>query len=139
MTEFPGSANIRMFKDDAANILHESYQAQMEDNEDDEIKREVNQIGKMIGAIIKEQATAEYFYTCAGDINLQLLEEQVPDIFNSLVLSMFYPSRSDNAKLKKRLLQTSICHILMQAVSKQSYISPLILSVGISVHQTTRS
>ena len=42
----------------------------MEDNEDDEIKREVNQMGKMIGTIIKEQATAEYFCKCSGDVNL---------------------------------------------------------------------
>ena len=134
MTERPGSVNIIMFKDTKANIFHESYQAQMEDNEDDEIKRELNQMGKMIGNIIKEQATAEYFYRCAGDINLLQLQEQVPDILKSLVTSKFSPLRSDNAKL-----QTTICHILMQAVSKKGYISPLMLSVGTFVHQTTRS
>ena len=91
----------------------------MEDNEDDEIKKAVNQIGKMTGTIINEQATTEYFYPCAGDINLQQLQEQVPDIFKSLVTSIFFPSRGDNAKLKKQLQQTSICHMLMQAVSKQ--------------------
>ena len=106
----------------------------MEDNEDDEIKRELNQMGKMIGTIIKEQATAEYFCPCAGDINLLQLQEQVSDILKSLVTSKFSPLRSDNAKL-----QTTICHILMQAVSKNGYISPLMLSVGTFVHQTTRS
>ena len=61
VTERPGSANILTFKDIAANILHESYQTQMEDNEDSEIKIKVNQMGKMIGTIIiiKEQATAD--------------------------------------------------------------------------------
>ena len=93
----------------------------------------------MIGTIIKKQATAEYFYPCADDINLQQLQEQVTDILKSLVTIMFSPSRSDNVKLKKQLLQTSICHILMQFVSKQGYISPLKLSVGIFVHQTARS
>ena len=139
MTERPDSAIIITFKDATANILHESYQAQMEDNEDDEIKSEMNQMGKMIGTIIKEQATAEYFYPCAGDINLQQLQEQVPDIIKSLVTIMFSPSSSDNVKLKKQLLQTSICHILMQVVSNQGYISPLMLSVGIFIHQTARS
>ena len=111
----------------------------MEDNEDDEIKREVNQMGKMIGTIIKEQATAEYFYQCSGDVNLQQLQEQVPDIVKSSVTSMFSPSLSDKAKLKKQLLQTSICDILMQAVSKQGYIFPFMFSVGMFFYQTTQS
>ena len=68
VTERPGSANIITFKDAAANILAESYQAQMDNNEDNEIKGEVNQMRKMIGTIMKEQATAEYFFPCAGDI-----------------------------------------------------------------------
>ena len=104
MTERPSSTNITMFKDATAKFLYESCQAQMEDHEDDEIKSEVNQIGKMIGTIIKEQLSAKYFHPGAGDINLQLLQEKVPDILKSLVASMFSPSRSDNAKLKKQLL-----------------------------------
>ena len=100
VTERPGFANIITFKDAAINILYDNYQAQMEDNEDDEIKGEVNQIGKMIGTIIKEQATTEYICPCEGDINLQKLQEQVPDILKLLVTSMFSPSRSDSAKLK---------------------------------------
>ena len=78
-----------------------NLKAQMEDNEDDKIKREVNQMGKIIRSIINEQATAEYFYPCAGDINLQQLQEQGPDILKSIVTTMFSPSNSNNAKLKK--------------------------------------
>ena len=73
MTERPGFANIITFKDAAIKILYDNYQAQMEDNEDDEVKGEVNQMGKMIGTIIKEQATTEYICPCEGDINLQKL------------------------------------------------------------------
>ena len=73
----------------------------MEDNEDDKIKREENQMRKMIGTITKGRATAEYFYPCTGDINLQQLQERGPDILKLLVTSMFCSSRSDNAKFKK--------------------------------------
>ena len=78
-----------------------NLKVQMEDNEDDKIKREVNQMGKIIRSIINEQATAEYFYPCAGDIDLQQLQEQGPDILKSIVTTMFSPSNSNNAKLKK--------------------------------------
>lgn len=36
-------------------------------------------------------------------------------------------------------MQTSICHVLLKAVSKAGYVSPLLLSVGIFIHQTTCS
>ena len=78
-----------------------NLKAQMEDNEDDKIKREVNQMGKIIESIINEQATAEYIYPCAGDINLQQIHEKGPDILKTIITTMFSPSNSDNAKLKK--------------------------------------
>ena len=82
MTERPGFANIITFKDAAIKILYDNYQAQMEDNEDDEIKGEVNQMGKMIGTIIKEQAATEYICPCEGDINLQKYKNKY-QIFSS--------------------------------------------------------
>lgn len=55
-----------------------------------------------------------------------------------LTSSFFVSSRSDQAQQKK-LLQISLAHALIQASGKQSFISPLLLSVGLFVHQTTRS
>lgn len=52
---------------------------------------------------------------------------------------MLLQSRSDSAKAKKSFLFVSLCHILIQAGGKQSYNSPLLLSIGLFVPQSTRS
>ena len=96
------------------------YHEQAEGEKEYAVTRKVNQIGKIVGDTIREHNhnQTKEFCPCGEDINMQHLREQVPDILTSLITSMFSPSRSDNAKLKKGLLQTSTCHVLMQAASK---------------------
>ena len=57
-------------------------------------------------------------YSHPDDIEIQHLEESVP------------PSL---------LMQVSVAHILMHSITNQSFISPLLLSIGLFIHQTTRS
>ena len=73
------------------------------------------------------------------DIELDGLQSQIPPLVFSFVESLFVPSCTEAATLKKKLLQTSISHVIMNATSKKGYISPLFLTIGIFIHQTTRS
>ena len=52
---------------------------------------------------------------------------------------MMSRSRSQSSQRKKDLWKTSIAHAIMQFSQKEGYLSPLLLSLGLFVHQTTRS
>ena len=78
-------------------------------------------------------------YPTPVDIDVDSLESTVPPHLQGLIDAIFTESRSETAVLKKRLLKTGICHVIMKAAGRQSFISPLLLSVGLFIHQTTRS
>ena len=72
-------------------------------------------------------------------MNIDQLENLVPCILKALTNELFVKSRTETATLKKRLLSVSLAHIVMQATAKEGFISPLLLSIGIYIHQVTRS
>ena len=53
--------------------------------------------------------------------------------------TMFSEARSETDRTKRKVLQLSVAHVIMQAAGNMSFISPLLLAVGLFIHQTTRS
>ena len=89
--------------------------------------------------MLKEVSTSAEYYPSFTEVDLKQLSSGVPSTLSSFIKSLFSMSCSDSAKRKKKLLQASICHVIMHAVGKKHYISPLLLSVGLFLHQTTHS
>ena len=138
--EIEGKINIVVLKKRAAEILHDSYTtSDVTCDEQDENVRLAKQVGSLIREEIKAIDCPGDVYPAPVDVDLDKMKAAVPNILQKLVQTMFHDSRSDSAKMKKELLQTSLCHIIMQAAGKQQYISPLMMSVGLFIHQTTRS
>jgi len=77
-------------------------------------------------------------YPNPGEVDIDCLEKQIPLVLHELIKNMFDKPRTSSANLRQRILIASVCHILMQA-SHQSFMSPLLLSTGLFIHQTTRS
>ena len=77
-------------------------------------------------------------YPNPGEVDIDCLEKQIPLVLHELIKNMFDKPHTSSANLRQRILIASVCHILMQA-SHQSFMSPLLLSTGLFIHQTTRS
>ena len=56
-----------------------------------------------------------------------------------LMAIMFSEARSETARTKRKVLQLSVAHVIMQAAGNKSFISPLMLAVDVFIYQTTRS
>lgn len=140
VSELDGKTNVVTLKERAETILHESYVAAAVD-EDSDIEN--IRLARSVGSIIKqdiqniEQSTD--VYPTPSDVAIDKLEATVPDTLKEVIKALFSESRSASAKQKKLLLRTALCHAVMHAVSDQTYISPLMLSVGLFIHQSTRS
>ena len=135
VAEIDGKNNDLSLKAKTASILHDYFNI----SQDDEHLRLAKESGQAINTCLKRIKHNPVVYPSPDDIDFAKLEACVPEILWQLITSMFNESRTNSAKQKKKLLQISLCHIIMQAAGNQSYISPLLLSVGLFIHQTTRS
>ena len=140
IAEIQGKTNIVVLKKRAVEILCDSYMtSEVPFEEHNEAVRLAKLVGSMIRKEIKAVDCPTDVYPVPGDVDLIKLKADMPESLQNLVQALFDDSKSDSAKMKKELLQTSLCHVIMQAAGKQSYISPLMMSVGLFIHQTTRS
>ena len=86
-------------------------------------------LGKIISSDLEEVSTSAEYYPSFIEVDLEQLSSGVSSTLSSFIKSLFSMSRSDSAERKeKKLLQASICHVIMHAVGKKHYISPLLLS-----------
>ena len=63
----------------------------------------------------------------------------VPYELSSLLSAVFPNTRFESSENKRTLRKTVIAHVIMQWCKKEGYISPLLLAIGLFVHQVTRS
>lgn len=138
IAEVDGRPNVVTMRRQASSILHDSYQESSADPEPDEVIKEARHVGINIKNIIKGIKVESSVYPSPADVDLDKLEEQIPEVLHQLVASIFDKPRTQSACLKQRVIITTLCHIILQA-SHQSFISPLLLSTGLFIHQTTRS
>lgn len=140
IAEVDGRANVVTLKERAASILHESYiESAMDVDEDTECIKQAKFVGSRIRECMQSMDFLTDVYPAPTDTDINSLENDVPQSLLQLTKSLLTESRTESAKMKKKLLQLSLCHVIMQASGKQSYISPLLLSVGLFIHQQTRS
>ena len=132
VTEVPGKSSVVTFKTSVSAILQESLRQEEKSNN-------IKSVGKNIKEVLQTMEFNTDVYPLPSDIDLCKLDEETPEMVRDLVKTMFKECRSGTAKEKKLLQQISISHVIMQSAGPQTYISPLLLSVGIFIHQTTRS
>ena len=132
--------NIVTLKARASSILYESY---LESEQLIDKHQENIELARLLGALIKQEIQdidhSPDIYPTPSEVSMDSLEVAIPPTLQEVISSLFSESKSPSAKEKKRLLKVSLCHVIMQATGKQSYISPLLLSVGLFIHQSTRS
>ncbi|XP_071081970.1 uncharacterized protein [Haliotis cracherodii] len=138
IAEVDGRPNVVTLTDEACSILHESYHESQVDNTANEDLKAAKSIGQTVKNHLKDMAPNTDVYPQPGEIDIELLEKQVPPLLLMLMQNIFDKPRSPSACLRQRIFIVSVCHILMQA-SHQSFVSPLFLSTGLFIHQTTRS
>ena len=136
IADLDGKASIITLAERATEILHESY---VEAEGSTEFDKMVRELGSVIHQDLLNIDQPTDVYPTPVDIDIDSLEFTVPPHLQGLIDAIFTESRSETAVLKKRLLKTGICHVIMNAAGRQSFISPLLLSVGLFIHQTTRS
>ncbi|XP_048236850.1 uncharacterized protein LOC125372026 [Haliotis rufescens] len=137
IAEVEGRANVVTFVDKAATILQNSY------HEDDSDKDDTLQQDRMLGCHIRKRLEGlkktDLFYPCPQDTDIDKLENEVPDVLLVFVRSLMRKATTETAFEKQRLEVVSHCHALMQASAPNPYLSPLMLSTGVFIHQTRRS
>ena len=133
-TSCSGRAAIITMKDTVDSVLTESYM---------DISNDGNDIVEALSFGKKIKETLHYgqqeFYPCPKDVTLENLSRGIPPELSSFLDSMMSRSRSQSSQRKKALWKISIAHAIMQFTQKEGYLSPLLLSLGLFVHQTTRS
>lgn len=78
-------------------------------------------------------------YPTPDDLNVEALERMVPPLLQQLISSLSSESRSTSANSKKKLQDLAVAQAIIHSNTSPSYISPLLLSIGLFIHQTTRS
>ena len=140
IAEVEGRPNVVTLTESATSLIHQSYASSSSDMlEEGEDIRTAKEVGCNIKEKLQSMDHLTDVYPSPLDSDFEKLQDGVPETLRHLIASMFTESRSESAKMKKELLQASICHVIMQAAGKQSFISPLLLSIGLLIHQTTRS
>ena len=139
ISELDGKVSVVALKDTAVSILHESYTQCAQDSEDDETIKVAKQVASSIKQDISDIDHKTDVYPSPADIDLDNLEDIVPESLQYLMKTMFTDSHSETGKRKQRLKQTSLSHVLMHAVGKKSFMSPLLLLIDLLIHQTTYS
>ena len=124
------------FIEEAATILKESFE---NDDQVDENIKMARSLGKIISNDSEALPISEEYYPNSNDVKLEKPFLEIPITLSSFIESIFATPRSGSARRKKQLLQTSICHVIMHVAGKKYYVSSLLISVGIFLHQTTRS
>ena len=134
IADLDGKASIITLAERATEILHESYVKAEGSTEFDKMVRE---LWSVIHQDLLHIDQPRDVCPTRVDIDIDSLESTVLFHLQGLIDAIFTESRSETDVLKKRLLKTGICHVVMNAAGQQSFISPLLLSVGFSIHQTT--
>ena len=123
-------------------ILENSLKVPLTDleTEPDVDAGELNQItsvGSGIAACLNPDDEYKEFYSYAN--NLEKLTTEIPVRLSCLLDAMFAKSRTTKCHEKKDLCKIAAGHVIMQWCKKEGYQSPLLLAVGLFVHQITRS
>ena len=138
IAEIDGKANIVTLRAKAATIMHDSYH-DIDSNEDDD----GIEMAKLLGSVIRNELSQLEqpldIYPTPGDVDVDKLAGETHKILQQLIATMFSEARSETARTKRKVLQLSVAHVIMQAAGNKSFISPLLLAVGLFIHQTTRS
>lgn len=109
IAEVDGRANVVTLKERAASILHESY---IESAMDGCIK-EAKFVGSVYVNAWKSMDFLTDVYPAPTDTDINSLGNDVPQSLLQLTKSLLTESRTESAKMKKKLLQLSLCHVIM--------------------------
>ena len=120
-------------KEGSGQEIHESHVEQ------DTLKCQESQGEENQHQTTQEEDGEVKFYPYASDLKLDELLSAVPSELSSLLDAVFPSSRSESSEHKKTLRKTVIAHVIMQWCKKEGYISPLLLAIGLFIHQVTRS
>ena len=133
-----GKPNIVVLNSSMPTILHDSFMASTSscnDNDDIELAKIIEEkINSALQSVHQSDS-----YPVPADINKVHLQLKTSAILKQLVTSIFTALRTELVLSKQEIYQLSICHAMMQSAGKFSYISPLLLSIGLLIYQWTRS
>lgn len=130
---------ILQFVDAAVGILNESHTTKADETINASIKCVASVVKSELAGIHSANTVADTF-PLSTDIDVDSLNKLIPAHLKQLIESTFdHRVRSELTLAKQTLTRVSLCHILMNAGSHQSYVSPLLLAVGLFIHQQTRS
>ena len=162
VTASTGRPNIIMLRKEADQIVAENIPMVIPQDEieahtleepmtsHDEDVTDYTIIGNMIRECLQEPGyqnpdlstgnTEEELYPFANSLTLEKLSAEVPLKLSSLLDAIFDSRiRTETAQHRNSLRKAAIGHIIMQWSKKQGYTSPLLLAIGLFVHQVTRS
>ena len=122
ITEVKGKPNVVTLKKHVDKILNDCYEESCFE-EDKEFKKLIQQAGSVIKEEIQKLDNAQTSYPVPEDINLESLASEIPESLKVLMSEVMPRSRSESAKLKKKLLQIGVSHVFLQSASRLSYIS----------------
>ena len=108
-------------------------------NVDAEKLKEINSIGEEIALSLNTNLEHNEFYPYSNDLTEEKLYAEIPVKLAQLLDALFPKSRTSTAQEKKDLRKVAVGHVIMQWCRKEGYQSPLLLAVGLFVHQITRS
>ena len=135
-----GRSNIVTLTQKTQHILHQSYAESRSDKSlDDENIKLIKRVGSNIRETLRNTKYQTDVYPTPSHTDLDKLDSDITDSLKCLISSILTEPRSEMAKSKKNLIQIAICHVIMQAAGNQTFLSPLLLSIGLFIHQTTRS
>ena len=135
VSEVEGKMNVLTFTRSATTILHQSY---TDSTSDDEKLQAVIDIGLSIRQELRADQKKTDSFPSPNETNVDVLESLIPTKLLKLMTVIIH-GRYGKCSESTRLIIVSVCHAILQATKQPSFISPLQLSTGLFIHQTTRS
>ena len=96
--------------------LHDSYY-DIESNEDDDGIGMARLLGSVIRNELPNWNNRSTFIQPPGDVDVDKLAGETPRILQQLMATMFSEARRETARTKRKVLQLSVAHVIMQAAA----------------------
>ena len=129
ITRIPGKSNIVCFRDMSDTILHDNWYNIKCTDPLEERKR----IVETAASIIREDIRLSV-YDCDTYPSPSIIEDElVPDTLKCFLTGVLKGKGSEQASVSRRCL--AIAHTLIAACRPRSFISPLLLAIGVFLHR----
>ena len=136
ITNLPGKPSVMTFRKTFSEIVHSAWYAERDSDQQSEKQRIVSTAADIVAADIRAVPCECDVYPSHRCLQEDMLKNTVPDTVCELIEGIVsQPNKSNPLSVSAKRKCAGIEHALMSAVRPRSYLSPLLIGLGVYLHR----